>query len=108
MTPFFNFAGMKKLIAILFLLLFTTNFVVISYGVCAKDIQVSFSVVEDEETKETKLEVGGTKLFIRSFEHPFIVFEQYKLTSEHNTIYTAKIYEDVYLSSIETPPDFLI
>ena len=94
---------MNKLVAMFLLSLFTLSILVSVYSACSKGTSIALAMVEEDESHLETLEV---KKFIRNEQTAFNVFEMLEFASEHLVEYQLKVYEDVLLSSIETPPDF--
>lgn len=95
---------MVRIIALFLLIVFSTCNVVIIYSTYKKGMQTSVQMIEEEETHLGILEV---KKFLKSELNPF---ELYSFLDESTSAINwepNKIYEDVYLGSIETPPDFI-
>lgn len=95
---------MNRWIAIVLLSIFTTCNLVINYGGYKKGMEVSVAMLEEDESH---LEVLEVKKYIKSDIHPFEAFEEILYKPTVFSTVPVKTYEDVYLSSVETPPDFV-
>lgn len=95
---------MNNYIAIVLLSIFTICNLTINYGVYKKGLEISYAMVEEDETH---LEVLEVKKLLKSEEHPFDIFEVNEYRTNLLDYFPVKTYEDVYLSSVETPPDFM-
>lgn len=95
---------MNKWIAITLLSIFTTCNLVINYGGYKKGMEMSVAMLEEDESH---LEILEVKKFLKSDIHPFEMFEDNLYIENILSTAPVKTYEDVYLSSIETPPDFM-
>lgn len=95
---------MNKYIAIVLLTIFTSCNILISYGGYKKGIEIAMAMLEEDETHLELLEV---KKHIRTDDHFFDAFEVCEYQTEYLNEVLHKNYEDVYLSSVETPPDFV-
>lgn len=96
---------MRRILAFLLLSIFTLLNVSLAYGVFKKDSTIRVALVEEDETHVEILEV---KKYLNQDSHkPFDIFEINEYTSEHVFCDVEKKYEDVYLSAVETPPDFM-
>ncbi len=96
---------MKKYTAIIFLLIFTACNIAVCYGVYKKGVETSITFCEEDETQHEILEI---KKILKTEESPFDVFGQIIYKTELNDNYILHSYEEVHLSSLETPPDFTI
>lgn len=95
---------MNKFIAIVLLSIFSLCNVVTCYGVYKKGIETSIALLEEDENHLELLEV---KKYLKSEENPFEVYEVFEYQSEQTIEFPERKYEDVYLTSVETPPDFM-
>jgi hypothetical protein len=95
---------MNRVIAIFLLSVFSLGILAMNYTAYKKGAKMTVTMVEEDETNHEILEV---KKYIRQDEHPFEMFGMMEYKSSHLTEFTAKDYEDVHLSSLETPPDFM-
>ncbi len=95
---------MNKLIAPFLLFLFIACNVGVIYGMYKVGTQISLSLVEEEETQVSVLEV---KHYLNKESHTFTFLSSHEEKSASCYFSRIKYYEDVYLASIETPPDFM-
>lgn len=95
---------MKKVIALFLLTIFSLCNIAICYGAYKKGVQTSIAMLEEDETH---LEILEVKKYLKSEEHPFEVYEIFEYKSEQTVEIPERKYEDVYLNSVETPPDFM-
>lgn len=95
---------MNRFIAIFLLTIFSMCNVVICYGAYKKGMGTSIALLEEDENHIETLEV---KKYIKSEENPFDVYEILEYQSEQVIEIPERKYEDVHLSSIETPPDLV-
>lgn len=95
---------MNRFIAIFLLSIFSACSIVTCYGVYKKGLQTSIAVLEEDENH---LEILEVKKYLKSEENPFEIYEILEYKSEQTIEIPERKYEDVYLSSVETPPDFM-
>lgn len=95
---------MNRIIAITLLFIFSLSNLVSVYSFHSKGNGFVLVMVEEDENH---LEVLEVKKYLPQENAPFEAFELIEFASEHLVEYQFIEYEDVHLSSVETPPDFM-
>lgn len=100
---FGKFATMNRIIAIFLLTVFSVCNIVVCYGAYKNGVSSMIAMIEEDENHLEGLEV---KKYLKSEINPFEMFEILEPETIMDTSVIEKKYEDVYLNSVESPPDF--
>lgn len=95
---------MNKLIPTILLFIFTLFNYAIIHNMYSLESQVTISIVEEEENHIKILEV---KHYLKKDSPFLIIFKPLDETSKSAYYLKLNKYKDVYLATIESPPDFM-